>query len=89
MGISWRSQCLGHHISTYSTINPWEDWAESFTAYVLNFRELKYVAPKKYDFINSIFTSNSEVLNISSVLKTVPLRERKFITDGIKNSRCS
>jgi hypothetical protein len=80
MGISWRSQCLGHHISTYSTINPWEDWAESFTAYVLNFRELKYVAPKKYDFINSIFTSNSEVLNISSVLKTVPLRERKFIT---------
>lgn len=79
MGIFWRSQCVSHHISEYSTTNPREDWAESFTAYILDPRQLKEVAPKKHDFIKGILTVDPESFKTSSILIMVPSSKRKFI----------
>lgn len=79
LGIIWQSECLSHHVSTYSTTNPREDWAESFTTYILVPQELSDIAPKKYDIITGILTADPESFEISAILKIVPSKKIKLI----------
>ncbi|EQC47271.1 hypothetical protein M900_0822 [Bacteriovorax sp. Seq25_V] len=51
-------------VSNYARSNPVEDFAESFTTYILKPNELKKVAPKKYEFIKKFIFADIEYSDI-------------------------
>lgn len=57
--VKWTSE-NENFVSRYARTNPAEDFAESFTAYIINPSFLKKVAPKKYNYLREYVFSGNE-----------------------------
>lgn len=49
-----------HYVSVYAESNPAEDWAESFTLYVLDKDRLQKISPNKFNFLDRLLTEHWE-----------------------------
>jgi hypothetical protein len=83
-------------VSNYARTSPIEDFAESFTAYVINPSFLKEKAPKKYEYIKDKIFLGEEYLGsvegkdqIASALKKIDEAVENFNEDNIKSLKIS
>lgn len=88
-GDEWSSAPTACSVSRYGETNPWEDFAETLSAFRYNGAQLKAKCPEKFEFVkNKVFRGidYTEVKNCS----TVPFEKiqiaQKAITDEIMNS---
>jgi hypothetical protein len=71
-GDKWELPTPACFISEYGTENPWEDYAESLTAYRFNGAGFKKKCPKKYNFIRHKVFSGLEYTDPKSCLSPKP-----------------
>lgn len=88
-GDDWASSPSACHISQYGTKNPWEDFAESLSAFRYNGAQFRAKCPVKFEFVKrQVFkgVDYTDVKNCSVVPIEKVLLAQKTIADEIMNS---
>lgn len=88
-GDDWSSSPSACQVSQYGTTNPWEDFAETLSAFRYNGVQLRNKCPQKFDFVKNKVFKGIDYTDVKNCT-TVPMEKiqlaRKSITDEIMNS---
>ena len=84
-GDKWEPSSEGCFISKYAMGNPWEDFAESLSAYRYDAHRLKNECPKKYDFLKEKVFNQIEYTDVESC-SPLPRKEVKEIHELLSDN---
>jgi hypothetical protein len=84
-GDDWSAAPTACSVSTYGETNPWEDFAETLSAFRYNGSQLKVKCPEKFEFVkNKVFRGMdyTEVKNCSTVpIEKVELAQKEIVNE--------
>lgn len=75
-GDEWQAEKEACFVSRYGKANPWEDYAESLSAYRYNAKSFKKKCPEKYSFLKDAVFKGIEYTDVGSC-SPVPLEKFK------------